>query len=418
MKGGLKETRALREALIHICALLIAGCAGTSSGGLETCGPTSTYVGPTLRAAITSDTLPSTTINTERSVSPELASRLDDLFAQLIENQTAASRASIAVWSTRSGFWSADFGAEPNAGSGSFWWASVGKLITASVVLQLVDEDKVSLDDPLSDWFPDYPNAELITVDHLLTHTGGVFSFNYDLQLQKRDGYKPIDLLIDVSASHGADFCPGTNWNYSNTGYVMLGRIAEIIERKSLADIVEARMARPQALHSLAVVTPTDDASAIVSPIGETPPDTAAIASIYGAGAIKGTATDMLHVLAGYFRADSVSPEMRDLAFSDLYPMFGSTIYYGRGVMATDVPDPSQPTVWIGHSGGSPNAKAVVIYDVEREVFLALVLNIQAPAEAIANAVLKEFDNAHQGSNSVADRPSSAGIAMPSVYDE
>ena len=389
----------MREILFPICLLLITGCTSTRSTVPESCGPTSAYVGPTLRDAITPDKLPSTRINTQRSVSPELASRLDDLFAQLVDNETEASRASIAVWSPHSGFWSSSFAAvpdvRPNQRNDIYWWASVGKLITGTIVLQLVDEGKVSLDDPLSNWFPDYPYADLITIDHLLTHTGGVFSFNNDLKLQKSDGYKPVDLLIDVSASHGADFCPGSDWNYSNTGYVMLGKIAETVEDKPFSQIVQARLARPQALQSLLVVTPTDDASTMVSPIGDNPPDTASIASIYGAGAIKGTATDMLHVLAAYLRADSVSLQMRDLAFSDLYPMFGSSMHYGRGVMVTDVPDLLKPTVWIGHSGGSPNAKALVIYDAEREIFMALVLNIQAPAEAIANAILKEFDDAH-----------------------
>ena len=361
------------------------------------CESTPGYVGLPLRAPITSRELPSATVDTQRPtqrpMAPEMASRLDGLFARLVADHTDASRASIALWGPHSGSWSSDIGAGPDGHNGSFWWASVGKLVTASVVLQLVDENEVSLEDPLSDWYPDYPNAERITIDHLLTHTGGVFSFNADLQLQKSAGYKPIDLLIDVAADHGADFCPGTYWNYSNTGYVLLGRIAEMIEGKSFADIVEERIAGPQDLQSLAVVLATDGEDTIVPPLGENPPGMAAIASIYGAGAIKGTATDMLRLLAAYLRADIVSAKMRDLAWTDLYPMFGSTMYYGRGVMVTDVPDPSRPTVWIGHSGGSPNAKALLIYDVKRDVFLALVLNIDAPAEAIANTILKELDS-------------------------
>lgn len=71
----------------------------------------------------------------------------------------------------------------------------------------------------------------------------------------------------------------------------------------------------------------------------------------------------------------------------------GSESEVAHPVMVIDVPDPSRPTVWIGHAGGSPNAKALLIYDVEREVFMALVLNTQASAEALANALLKEFDN-------------------------
>lgn len=58
-----------------------------------------------------------------------------------------------------------------------FWWASAGKMFTSSVILQLVSEGKIALNQTIDPWFPNYPQAQFITVEHLLTHTGGVFSF-------------------------------------------------------------------------------------------------------------------------------------------------------------------------------------------------------------------------------------------------
>jgi len=361
----------------------------------QACRSNYAYEGPDLREPISPDQIPEVTIDFTRSVSANLANRLETLFTQLVEDQTNASRASIAIWSDADGFWSLDYGAKKSAEESTYWWASVGKLVTASIILQLADEDALSLDDSISNWFEGYPNAELTTINHLLTHTGGVFSFNSDKKLHQQRGYKSAELLIDVSARHGSDFCPGTNWSYSNTGYVMLSRIAERVAGEPFAKLVQSRIAEPLSLASLGVIAANDPSEIIVSPGGEDPPTIAGIASIYGAGAIKADAADMLRLLAAYLRGDVVAKEQRRLAFSDLYPMFGSTMHYGRGVMVTDVPDPERPTVWLGHSGGSPNAKSLVIYDAKRAVFIAIVLNHQAPAEAIANAVLKELDSLH-----------------------
>lgn len=376
-------------------AILLAGCISTVAAAPGRCDPHSAYQGPALRAPVTLDEEPPVPVSPDRPMDPDLAAKLYRRFQKLILTKTEASHASIAVWSPHLGYWSADVAAgAPARASIPYWWASVGKMATATIIFQMVDEGKLSLDDRLSTWFPDYPNADLISVDQLLTHTGGVFSFNADKTLQKQDGYQPLERLISVSAKHGPDFCPGTFWNYSNTGYVMLGRIAERIDGKPLADIVQDRIAAPLSLTSLAVVTPSDTVDTIVPATGTNPPSPAAIASIYGAGAYRASAADMLRFLSAYLSAEIVSTTLRDRALSDLYPMFGTPMYYGRGVMVIDVPDPDRPTLWIGHLGGSPNAKALLIYDRDRDVYLALVLNTNAPAEAIANTILKDLDPA------------------------
>ena len=378
----------VRSSIYLLAALLLGGWVDADSSS-KICEVDSVYVGANKRVAITADKFLKSAVNFEQQVSVELAGSLEKTFLTLVEEQTKASRASIAIWSPSHGYWSANHGDGKND---VYWWASVGKLVTASIILQLVRDDDLSLDAPIANWFPNYPNAKLITIDHLLTHTGGVFSFNSDPQLNEQGGHKSVDLLVSASAAHGADFCPGTNWNYSNTGYVMLSHIAEQVSNESFAELVKLRISEPLSLPTLKVVEPNDGPEVIVAPGGEAPPTVSEIASIYGAGAIVANAEDMLGLLTAYVRGDTTSEKFRNLAFADLYPMFGSPMNYGRGVMVTDVPDTKQPTIWLGHSGGSPNAKGIIIYDVERGIFLALVLNIQASAEALANTILKEFD--------------------------
>jgi len=304
----------------------------------DACSLDAVYRGPTLRTALDGSSYPTRKINRSQSISNKLANRLDQSFFELVGSRTKATSASIALWSEGHGFWTADFGTHAAGVPNAYWWASVGKLVTASIILQNIRDGKLSLDDTISMWFKDYPNGELITIDHLLVHTGGVFSFNTDRKLHQQSGSKPLELLIKTSADHGADFCPGTNWNYSNTGYVMLSHIAENITDLSFTDLVRTHISEPLQIATLGVIEPSDLDNVIVSPAGETPPDIADIASIYGAGAIRANATDMLHV------------------------------------------------------GGSPNAKGLVIYDVKRRAYVAMVLNADAPAEAITNALLKIVD--------------------------
>lgn len=67
------------------------------------------------------------------------------------------------------------------------------------------------------------------SIDHLLTHTSGIYSFQSNPVLRASPGYKPPEELISTARNHGNGFCPGEYWSYSNTGYVMLGRIIEQI---------------------------------------------------------------------------------------------------------------------------------------------------------------------------------------------
>ena len=92
-----------------------------------------------------------------------------------------------------------------------FRLASVTKTFTAAAVLQLVEAGKLKLDDPLSKFVPDFPNADKIRISHLLSHTAGVPDFiPYD-ELKKR----PLE------------FEPGSRINYSNNGYYLLGLVIE-----------------------------------------------------------------------------------------------------------------------------------------------------------------------------------------------
>lgn len=112
-----------------------------------------------------------------------------------------------------------------------FMIASVTKQFTSAVVLKLVEQGKMSLTDPLSKYFPDYPNGQNITVRHLLSHTAGIPNYTIDsVFMAAHPHLKVSDALILYNK---ADFSPGTAWRYSNQGYQLLGEIIAKVTGKT-----------------------------------------------------------------------------------------------------------------------------------------------------------------------------------------
>lgn len=108
---------------------------------------------------------------------------------------------------------------------------SLTKQFTAAGLLTLVEAGRVRLDDPLSRYLPEYPGGDRITILELLNHTSGVRNFNglpgylEDTVLRDMNTAE----LIDLFSRESLDFEPGTNWAYSNSGYVLVGAVIEAV---------------------------------------------------------------------------------------------------------------------------------------------------------------------------------------------
>lgn len=122
----------------------------------------------------------------------------------------------------------------PLAPTQVFRIGSVTKQFAAVAVLRLVEEGKLSLDDPLSQFVPGYPNGEAVTVRMLLDHTSGIKSYT-DLP-GVMDGPIREDLttakLIERFKDQPAEFAPGEGWQYNNSGYVLVGAVIEKVTGK------------------------------------------------------------------------------------------------------------------------------------------------------------------------------------------
>lgn len=138
---------------------------------------------------------------------------------------------------------------------GHFRIGSVTKTFVATVVLQLVDEGRVGLDDPVDRYVAGVPKGDLITVRQVLNHTSGLYDYAHEegystnrwRGAERFRTYRPQELL-DVAFAGTPYFEPGQGWHYSNTNYVVAGMLVERVTGRTYGDEVRSRILRPLGL--------------------------------------------------------------------------------------------------------------------------------------------------------------------------
>ena len=130
---------------------------------------------------------------------------------------------------------------------------SVTKQFVSASVLLLAEEGKLSVDDRVGKYFPDLTRAGEITLYQLMTHTSGYPDY-YPLDFVDSRMQKPIavDALVKEYGGGKLDFAPGARWSYSNTGYLILGRVVEIVSGQALGTFLDRRILRPAGMKDAA----------------------------------------------------------------------------------------------------------------------------------------------------------------------
>jgi CubicO group peptidase (beta-lactamase class C family) len=123
---------------------------------------------------------------------------------------------------------------------------SISKQFTAAAVLLLAQEGKLTLDDPVAKYLPDLTRAREVTIRMLLSHTSGYQDYwPEDYVMTSMMVPTTAQHILDVWGKRPLDFDPGTRWQYSNTNYVIAGRIVEQVSGVSLIDLLEKRIFLP-----------------------------------------------------------------------------------------------------------------------------------------------------------------------------
>ncbi|HEX4945638.1 MAG TPA: serine hydrolase domain-containing protein [Blastocatellia bacterium] len=139
----------------------------------------------------------------------------------------------------------------PNRIDTKFNLGSMNKMFTAVAIAQLVERGKLSFDDPLAKFLPDFPNkedAEKIKIKHLLTHTAGLGGyFSPKWQQSSRAEYRTVDDMMKrvIEDEKKVQFEPGSRWQYSNSGMLVLGKVIEVASGQNYFDYVRDNIAKP-----------------------------------------------------------------------------------------------------------------------------------------------------------------------------
>lgn len=123
---------------------------------------------------------------------------------------------------------------------------SISKQFTAAAVLLLAQEGKLTLDDPVSKYLPELTRAKEVTIRMLLSHTSGYQDYwPEDYVMTSMMVPTNAQHILDVWAKRSLDFDPGTKWQYSNTNFVIAGRIVEQVSGTPLIDLLKKRIFLP-----------------------------------------------------------------------------------------------------------------------------------------------------------------------------
>jgi len=176
--------------------------------------------------------------------------KMDSLFLLIDENNQGMGSLSIfhgaiEVYQKSIGFANIENGIIANNET-IYRIGSISKSFTTTIIMQLVDEKKLTLDTKLSMFFEQIPNAKNITIQQLLRHQSGLFNFtsspDYTSWMEQP---KTREEMIDIIIENGTVFEPGERSEYSNTNFVLLSYIAEEIENKPLAEILDVMIVKP-----------------------------------------------------------------------------------------------------------------------------------------------------------------------------
>jgi CubicO group peptidase (beta-lactamase class C family) len=129
---------------------------------------------------------------------------------------------------------------------------SISKQFTAVAVLLLAQDHKLTLDDPVSKYLPELTRAGEVTIRMLLSHTSGYQDYwPEDYVMTSMLVPTTAQHILDVWAKRPLDFEPGTQWQYSNTNYVIAGRIVEQLSGMALIDLLEKRIFLPLGMNNV-----------------------------------------------------------------------------------------------------------------------------------------------------------------------
>ena len=286
------------------------------------------------------------------TISPDLRSRIDRIATQVLES-TGVPSASVAVVQHGKLVYTHAYGfarlaadsapAVPATPELRYSIGSISKQFTAAAILMLQEQGKLSLDDPVGKFIPGLTRGDEVTIRQILSHTSGYQDYwPEDYVMTPMLQSETAQQILDTWAKKPLDFDPGTQWQYSNTNFVIAGRIVEIVSGEPLFQFLTERIFRPLGMTSVwnsdANQLMPPDATAYyrhaLGPLRLAPKEGAGW--MFAAGELAMTAHDLALWDESLIEQSILKPESYKAMFADVKLKNGDATHYGLGVDVRD----------------------------------------------------------------------------------
>lgn len=260
--------------------------------------------------------------------------------------------------------------------------ASITKQFTAAAILKLAEEGKLTLDDRLELYFPDYPQAHRLTIHHLLANASGIPNFEIDMDfydiLKSED---PLMALIKLAYDKELLYEPGTEFFYSMSGYLMLQKIIEICSGSGYEEYLKKTFFEPLGMTKTGVEKQgrvVKDWAYGYKPDGDgyltSDPIDMQIAG--GGGAMYSTVKDLHLWNNSLLRSDLLQASSTQKIFSEQV-RFNEDTVYGYGMVITMADFDGRKVLCYYHTGGGPGVRSINMIFPEEKVQIILISNLE-----------------------------------------
>jgi len=319
------------------------------------------------------------------------SARLDSFFTSLEKNNKAMGSFVIredgkTVYARATGF--IDAKKTPANSSTVYRLGSISKMYTAALTFLLIQEGKLSMNTPLSAFFPEIPNAATIQIHHLLGHTSGIYNITDDstygdwyTQMQTR-----TQMVNRIKASP-TQFAPGSRKQYSNSNYILLGYIIEAVTKKPYSEALQQRIntvtGAKATKYGGKINTGKNEAASFSFQEGKWVQEKETDMSVpHGAGAVTATAADV-----ALFAEKYIGGGLLNTTWTDTVTQFKKQLGYGIMKFPMD-----KTTVGLGHNGAIDGFNTIVMYHPGKKISMAFLSNgINYSIESIFDGAWKIF---------------------------
>ncbi|WP_129309157.1 serine hydrolase domain-containing protein [Streptomyces sp. L2] len=346
-------------------------------------------------------------------LSPAVSGRLDKTIAE-VRKQAAIPGVVVGLWLPGKGCYVRATGVADTATGRPMTtrpYVRIGsetKTFTVTALLELVDQHRIGLDDPISRYVRGVPNGRHITLRQLAEMRSGLFPYSadpdfvHDLLSDPERYFTPKELLA-YAFKHENTFAPGAQFQYSNTNLILLGLAIEKVTGQQLAEVIHTRVLRPARLNH--TLFPHGPEFPEPHPRGYTDQTlTGAVADAtdwnpswaWAAGAMISNLRDLHRWAKIVATGELLTPRTQAQRLKTLPTGFPGTSY-GLGIFKTNG--------WIGHNGSIPGYETVTMYLPSQKATMVIMINTdstsqgQEPSTLLARAITGIItpDNVYDG---------------------